>query len=97
MEGNNLTHHVNDFFPFQCAIGTNINSDEAAGGSVLALWLAKRFQDVVCAPDIGTQREGMEFGRLCYDAIVNEKQVDDGPTRVENHLSRYILFLLYNN
>ena len=35
--------------------------------------LAGNFVNSVMAPDLGTNRTGAEFGKLCYDAIINEK------------------------
>ena len=60
-------------FFFKTVLGTKLNSDGGSGILVLALMLAERFQNIIMAPDIGTKRNGGEFGKLCYDAIVREK------------------------
>ena len=60
---------------FQCALGTNVNGDELVGVTVVTYTLAGNFVNSVMAPDLGSNRTGAEFGKLCYDAIINEKQV----------------------
>lgn len=54
-------------------MGANINGDEVAGLGVVSVMLAERFQNSVMAPDLGTTRSTLEFGKICYDAIVSER------------------------
>ena len=58
---------------FQAVIQTNVNTDTLLGIAVATLFMAGTLKRSVMSPDLIGSRSAEEFGKLCTEAIVNEK------------------------
>ena len=58
---------------FQAVIQTNVNTDTLLGIAVATLFMAGAMKRSVMSPDLIGSRSAEEFGKLCTEAIVNEK------------------------